>query len=255
MAKALGNDSLQSGPLGLESRRGWDMLCRLMTAKQRAAEAAVSFVASGMTIGLGTGSTAECFLQALADALQAGRLRQVRGIPTSRQSQRRAIELGIPLVSLDQYPRPDVTIDGADEIDPELNLIKGLGGALLREKIVAQNSRQLIIIADATKVVGKLGTKVPLPVEVAGFGHETHEAFLRGLGAAPVLRRSADGQVFETDNGNRIYDCRFAQGIDDPATLDRLLGQRAGIVESGLFLGMATRALVADEREVKEMTK
>ncbi len=221
-----------------------------MNPKQRAAEASLRFVRDGMVIGLGTGSTADYFLQALAAALRDGRLKSVRGIPTSRQSERRAEHLGIPLITL-AHARPDVTIDGADEVDPHLNLIKGLGGALLREKIVAQNSGQLIIIADAGKTVAKLGTKSPLPVEVAQFAHEAHVGFFRELGAAAALRKLPDGAPYVTDNGNHIYDCRFT-GIGDPAQLDATLHARAGVVETGLFVGMATVALVADERGVQE---
>src|SRR5207248_1076071 len=143
-----------------------------MNPKQRAAEAAMSFVESGMVIGLGTGSTADFFMVALAAAIKNGRLSGIRGIPTSIQSERRANELGIPLTNLSESPQADVDIDGADEIASNLDLIKGLGGAMLREKIVAQNSRQLIIIADAAKRVDVLGTQSPLPVEVATFEYE-----------------------------------------------------------------------------------
>jgi ribose 5-phosphate isomerase A len=221
-----------------------------MNPKQRAAEAAMAYVRDGMVVGLGTGSTADFFLRALAAAITEGRVRGIRGVPTSRQSERRAVELGIPLVTLAEHPRPDVTIDGADEVDPNLDLIKGLGGALLREKIVAQNSAKLVIIADAGKVVTRLGTKAMLPVEVARFAHESHDAFLRTLGATPTLRRGDDGAEYVTDNGNHIYDCRFA-GIPDAAKLVAQLRSRAGIVETGLFLGMAAVALIADDAGVQ----
>ena len=225
-----------------------------MNPKQRAAEAAIAFVQSGMVVGLGTGSTADEFLRALADALSSGRLRDIRGVPTSRQSEQRARELGIPLATLAECPNPDVTIDGADEIAPNLDLIKGLGGALLREKIVAQNSRQLIIIADAGKRVQTLGTRSALPVEVAQFGHESHVRFFTGLGAKPVLRRTTSGDVFVTDNGNYIYDCRF-DGIPDPRKLEGLLLHRAGVVDSGLFLGLASGALIADDTTVQHLRR
>lgn len=220
-----------------------------MTPKQRAAEAAMAYVHDGMTIGLGTGSTADFFLQALAAALRTGRLRDIRGVPTSRQSEDRAIELGIPLIEPAPDHTPDVTIDGADEIDPQLNLIKGLGGALLREKIVAQSSKQLIIIADAGKRVAQLGTKAPLPVEVVKFGHDLQASFLESLGCQPTIRRGADGNPFVTDNGHYIYDCRFP-AITDPAQLAHTLASRAGIVETGLFIGMVTIALIADDQQV-----
>jgi ribose 5-phosphate isomerase A len=219
-----------------------------MNAKQRAAEAALPLIRNGMVVGLGTGSTADFFLQALGAALKAGKLRDIIGVATSRQSEYRAAELGIPLTTLARSPVIDLTVDGADEVDPSLNLIKGLGGALLREKIVAQNSKELVIIADSTKSVSKLGTKAALPVEVVTFAHETHEEFFRSLGAEPTLRK-VGGMIFNTDNGNLIYDCKFKQ-IEDPAGLERKLRKRAGIVGTGLFVGMATTALVANERSV-----
>ncbi len=223
-----------------------------MNLKQRAAEAAMRYVTSDMVVGLGTGSTADYFLQALAAAIRDGRLTGIRGVPTSRQSERRAQHLGIPLATLAECPHPDVTIDGADEVAPNLDLIKGLGGALLREKIVAQNSTKLVIIADVAKTVPKLGTKALLPIEVAVFGHETQDGFLRSLGAQPTLRKTAEGQVYVTDNANYIYDCRFEGGIDDPAKLMASARHRAGIVETGLFLGIASVALIAGEQDVEE---
>jgi ribose 5-phosphate isomerase A len=146
-----------------------------------------------------------------------------------------------------------VTVDGADEVAPHLELIKGLGGALLREKIVAQNSRKLVIIADEGKVVDRLGTQAPLPVEVAQFGYETQEAFLRLLGAEPKLRIGPAGTAFVTDNGNFIYDCHFAGGIKAPREVEAAMKRRAGIVESGLFLGMAAVAIIGSESGVREM--
>jgi ribose 5-phosphate isomerase A len=223
-----------------------------MDAKQRAAEAALRFVESGMVVGLGTGSTADFFLRALAAAIKGKQLRDIRGVPTSSQSERRAIELGIPLTTLAEHPRPDVTIDGADEVAPNLDLIKGLGGALLREKIVAQNSAKLVIIVGADKTVQKLGSKSMLPVEVAQFAHAVQETFLRSLGGQPVLRRAANGEAFVTDNGNYIYDCRFSAGIGAPHDLEHSLRSRAGIVETGLFLGIASVALIAEETRVEE---
>jgi len=223
-----------------------------MNPKQRAAEAAMQYVSSGMVVGLGTGSTADQFLQILASALKEGNLCDIRGVPTSRQSELRAQQLGIPLTTLAASPRPDVTVDGADEVAPNLDLIKGLGGALLREKVVAQNSLKVVIIADAGKAVGKLGTKAPLPVEVTQFAFEIQEHYLRSIGAEPVLRRTADGNPFVTDNGNYIYDCRFP-GIDRPHELEHALQRRAGIVAHGLFLNMASVALIADEQTVRTL--
>jgi ribose 5-phosphate isomerase A len=223
-----------------------------MNPKQRAAEAAMAFVQSGMVVGLGTGSTTDHFLQALGNALKDGRLKDIQGVPTSRKSELRALHLGIPLIPLGpQHPKPVVTVDGADEVDPNLDLIKGLGGALLREKVVAQNSGKLIVIADSSKIVKKLGTHAPLPVEVAVFAHETHEPFLRGLGADPKLRKTPEGTVFVTDNSNYIYDCHFPDGIADPHALETALKQRAGVVETGLFLGIAAMAIIAGEDAIE----
>jgi len=221
-----------------------------LNPKQRAAEAAVTYGQSGMIVGLGTGSTADFFLQALAAALASGRVRSIRGVPTSKQSERRAIELAIPLTTLAESPAVDVTIDGADEVDPQLELIKGLGGALLREKVVAQNSKKLVIIADAGKVVSRLGERSPLPVEVTVFGHEVQPAFLKSLGAEPTLRRNAAGEPFVTDNGNYIYDCRFAR-MDDPRQVEAKLKARAGVVETGLFLGLARVVLIGKDDGVE----
>lgn len=225
-----------------------------MSPKQRAAEAALEHVKDGMLVGLGTGSTADLFIQALASALKAGRLHGIRGIPTSTQSERRARQLGVPLTVMDGTTQPDVTIDGADEIAPNLDLIKGLGGALLREKIVAQNSKRLIIIADASKAVSVLGTKAPLPVEVAAFGYECHEPFLRSLGCTPKLRQTTGGMAFVTDNGNHIYDCRFER-IDDPRAVESAVLLRSGIVDCGLFVAIAHLALIADDSGVRELRR
>ena len=224
-----------------------------MTAKQRAAEAAIPFLVDGMTVGLGTGTTADFFLRALGQAIRDGKLKAITGVPTSRQSEFRAEELGIPLTTLARCPELDLTVDGADEVDPNLNLIKGLGGALVREKIVAQNSRRLIIIADASKRVPRLGTGVPLPVEVVPFAHEAQEKFFRELGAEPSLRR-AGGMIFNTDNGNLIYDCRFKDPFD-PAELDRTIGTRAGVVGCGLFIEMAQTVLVGDDHGVTTLNR
>ena len=223
-----------------------------MDPKQRAAEAALAYVRDGMVVGLGTGSTADFFLVALGQAVRSGRLRGIRGVPTSLRSEHRARELDIPLATLADCPRPDVTVDGADEVAPDLDLIKGLGGALLREKIVAQNSAKLVIIADAGKSVPKLGTKSKLPVEVAKFAHETHAPYLRSLGAHPAVRKGKEGTPFETDNGNYIYDCAFAGGISDPSALEVALRARAGVVETGLFLRIASVALIAGPAGVEE---
>lgn len=232
------------------------LLCypAVMEQKRLAAEAALEYVQNGMVVGLGTGSTADYFLLALGRAIRENRLRDIIGVPTSEQSARRARELGIPLVAMKDHPHPDVAVDGADEVDPQLNLIKGLGGALLREKIVEQNSRLLIVVADSSKSVPALGTKCPLPVEVAPFAHETHVEFFQDLGAVPQLRTNADGSPFVTDNGNFIYHCRFSR-IEDPAALQAALKSRAGIVESGLFINIARIALIAGERDIEKRVR
>ena len=177
--------------------------------------------------------------------MRAGELSGVVGVPTSRRTAEIARRLGIHVSRLRSEPRMDLTVDGADEVDPHGNLIKGLGGALLREKIVAQASNRLIIIVDESKVVERLGTRSPLPMEVTRFGASRHEAFVAELGAAVELRLEADGSRYLTSNGNYILDARFPEGIEDPVGLDDALRARAGIVESGLFLGMTSRAVVA----------
>jgi ribose 5-phosphate isomerase A len=223
-----------------------------MNAKERAAEHGAGLVQSGMVLGLGSGSTATLMVQALGRKLQAGSLRDVRGVPTSSAIAAVARESGVPLTSLDQDPQLDLDLDGADEVDPDLNLIKGLGGALLWEKIVATASRRLVILADASKLVSRLGTKAPLPVEVVRFGWKSHLAFIESLGGNPNLRLAGTDQPFVTDEGNYILDCRF-DGIPDPRALEQALLTRAGIVGTGLFLGMTEQVILgtADGVEVR----
>ncbi|HEX8394679.1 MAG TPA: ribose-5-phosphate isomerase RpiA [Longimicrobium sp.] len=212
--------------------------------KRRAAERAAEWIRDGMTVGLGTGSTVRHLLDVIAERRAAGEWAGIVGVPTSEDTTVRARGLGIPLATLDERPRVDLTIDGADEVDPQLRLIKGLGAALLREKIVAAASRELVIVADDTKVVDRLGTRAPLPVEVDPFGAAIQVDFLRGLGARPVLREK-DGAPVVTDGGGGIFDCHFADGIADPEALERALLMRPGILECGLFLGMATAVVIA----------
>ncbi len=220
-----------------------------------AAEAALERCSSGMIVGLGSGSTAALFIQALGRALTDGKLRDIVGVPTSLQSDRIAREAGIPIAGFDEVESCDLTVDGADEVCPNLDLIKGLGGALLREKIVASNSRQLVIIVDAGKKVPKLGTRSPLPVEVTQFGHEVQHRFLAKLGGTPKLRCNPTGNAFVTDNANVIYDCHFEHGIDDTHALHRRLIEQVGVVEHGLFLKMADLVLVADETRVEVLER
>lgn len=215
--------------------------------KKEAAYAAVAAeVRSGMKLGLGTGSTVAYALDALGEALAAGRLEDIVGVPTSERTVRRAQELGIPLIELHETEELDVTIDGADEIAPNLDLIKGLGGALLREKMVAQITKRFVIIADESKLVQNLGQKAPVPIEVVTFGWQGHLPFLEKIGGQPILRQG-ESAPYLTDNGNYILDCHFDKqaGIAQPQALDSQLLARAGIVDHGLFLNMAKIAYVA----------
>ena len=216
---------------------------------------AAGLVESGMRLGLGTGSTVAHLLVALAEKLNGGTLSDVVGVPTSLRTAREARELDIPLTSLTETPFLDLTIDGADEVDPELNLIKGLGGALLREKMVAQASRRLAIMVDDGKIVPALGTRCPVPVEVVQFGWEIHGPFVESCGADPVLRVGPDGEPIVTDNGNYVIDCHFPDGIDDAEGFERAIRARAGVVESGLFLGMATEVLVGGPAGVRTLSR
>jgi ribose 5-phosphate isomerase A len=211
--------------------------------KREAAMAAVAMVEDGMVVGLGTGSTAAFAIDGLIAHVRDG-LRIV-GIPTSERSAKQAREGGLELTDFATHPTVDLTIDGADEIARgSLDLIKGLGGALLREKIVAAASRRLVIVADDPKLVPGLGGTVPVPVEVVAFGWETTATRLVVLGAKPVLRQAADGQPFRSDGGNLILDCHFGP-IADAAQLERDISNTVGVVETGLFIGMASTALVA----------
>jgi ribose 5-phosphate isomerase A len=221
------------------------------TQKRAAAEAAVALVEDGMVVGLGTGSTAYFAIEALIRRVREGL--HILAIPTSTRSEAQARAGGILLTSFAEHRRLDLTIDGADEIElGSLNLIKGLGGALLREKIVAAASDRLVIVADARKLTAHLGG-VPVPVETVPFGWETTAERLGRLGAEPALRRGEDGQPFHTDGGNLILDCSFGL-IADAAALDQAIGQTIGVVETGLFIGMARLALVANDTGISRIT-
>ena len=219
--------------------------------KRESAARAVEEVESGMHLGLGTGSTVAHFLDLLAERLAGGELADLVGVPTSVRTADRAEELGIPLGSLERLSPLDLTVDGADEVAPDLDLVKGLGGALLREKMVAEASRRMIVVADDSKLVDRLGEKAPLPVEVVPFAWKSHLPFLEGLGAHPERREDDSGAPYETDNGNFVLDCRFPGGIPDPRGLEESLRRRTGVVASGLFLGLATRAVVAGAQGVR----
>lgn len=220
-----------------------------LAAKREAAVRAVDLVEPGMIVGLGTGSTAALAVDEIASRLGTGELRDIMGIPTSKSTQQQAVLRGIPLTTLEEHPVVNLTIDGADEVDPSGNLIKGLGGALLREKIVATASEKLVIVVDPTKLVGRLGTRAPLPVEVASFGAGAHGDVLRELGAEASLRTTREGAPFISDEGHYILDCRFAGGIRDPAAVERTLRARPGVVETGLFLGMEPEVVIGTPSE------
>lgn len=211
--------------------------------KQQAAHYAVEMVQPGMILGLGTGSTVRFALERIGQRISSGELTQVMGISSSRQTDQLAAELGIPLTDFEQHQCIDLTIDGADEVDPNLDLIKGGGGSLLREKILAQASRRNVIIVDETKLSLQLGSQCRLPVEVIPLAWRLEAGFIEEeLGARVVLRKT-DDMVFVTDQGNWILDCRFAS-ISHPGKLASLLDKRAGIVGHGLFLGLATEVVV-----------
>jgi ribose 5-phosphate isomerase A len=222
--------------------------------KQKAAAYAVDFVKSGMVLGLGTGSTTRFALEDIGLRIQNGQLRGIVGIPSSLQTEKIAKDVGIPLTSFDKHQEIDLTIDGADEVDPQLNLIKGGGGALLREKILAQSSRRNIIIVDENKLSPQLGTHFSLPVEVIPFAWKPVADYVSSLGADVTLRKNNEGSAYTTDQNNFILDCNFGP-ISDPKELALKLSQRAGIVEHGLFLGLATEVIVATENGIRHLKR
>ncbi len=222
--------------------------------KQEAAHHAVGFIKSGMVVGLGTGSTAAFAVMRIAERLKSRDLKDIVGIPTSIRTEKLARELEIPLCGLDAQPAIDVTIDGADEVDEDLNLIKGGGGALLREKVVAQASRRNIIVVDESKLSLRLGTRWALPVEVIPFATKAEENFLKSLGASVTLRLGEQGQPYKTDQHNYILDANFGE-MADPNRLAAKLNERAGIVEHGLFLGLAGDVIVAAQDEIRHLKR
>jgi ribose 5-phosphate isomerase A len=218
--------------------------------KRLAAERAVDSIQPGMVVGLGSGSTAAFVVRRLATLRAEGRLTDVVGVPTSVETEALARSLGVPLTTLEEHPVVELTIDGADEVDPQLRLIKGGGGALLREKIVAQASRRVLIVVDSGKLSPRLGTRWPVPVEVLPFGWRSQALFLEELGARITRREGREGTPYLTDQGNLILDCAFGP-IERPEELAARLEARAGIVAHGLFIGLTSELVVASPEGVE----
>lgn len=222
--------------------------------KKLAAEKAVEQIESGMIIGLGTGSTLNYALKHLAGKIGSGELENIKGIPTSQKTEDDALKLGITLTDLSDHPEIDLTIDGADEVDEDLNLIKGGGGALLREKVVAQASRKVVIVVDESKLSKKLGEKFFVPVEILKFAYGSEKKFLESLGADVKRREGKTGEVLITDEDNIILDCNFGV-IEDPEALSRKLNERAGIIEHGIFLALADEVIAGTSDGIKFLKK
>jgi ribose 5-phosphate isomerase A len=233
-----------------------------MNFKELAARSALELVQNDMTLGLGTGSTTAYFIDVLGERIQTGDLKGIRAVPTSEASAARSRQLGIPLVTLSECwqakqppPHLDLAVDGADEVDPQLNLIKGLGRALLREKIVAVHASRFVVIVDESKMVPRLGIKGPLPVEILPFEAEAHVGWLNSLGCQAELWLEEDGRPAITDNGNYLARCWFDGGIQDVRLMNRMLSDRPGIIEHGLFLDLATQVIVAGNGGVLMLTR
>jgi ribose 5-phosphate isomerase A len=221
-----------------------------LNEKKEVGEKACEYLKDGMVVGLGTGSTVFYTITKLGQLVQQGL--SIKGVPTSEQTRQLAIELGIQLVSLDEIKHIDVAIDGADEVDPELNLIKGGGGALLREKIIAVAAKTFIVVADSNKNVDTLGT-FPLPIEVVPFGYEMTVKHIKELGGSPKLRQK-DGNTYLTDNGNYIIDSSF-QEIMRPRELEKNLNLIPGVVDNGLFVGMADRVITFKDKKLTTIVR
>ncbi len=215
-----------------------------MNLKQLAANRALEAVQNGMVIGLGTGSTTAFFTDLLGESLKSGKLAEIQVVPTSQDTERRATNWGIPMTTLFEHPHLALAVDGADEVDPQLNMIKGLGKAALREKIVESHTDHFIVIVDESKLVSQLG-RGPLPVEITQYEAKTHIRWLASLGCRAELWCDEGGTPFITDNGNYLVRCWFENGIADAYALDRTLNDQPGVVGHGLFLGMAEQIIVA----------
>jgi ribose 5-phosphate isomerase A len=254
-------DALSGGGIGGLTRLGglkealdWTKMLAMQTvddAKELAARKSLEFIEEGMVVGLGSGSTATHFIRLLGERVRAGL--KIRGIASSRASEELAVALSIPVIDFQTCSEIDVTIDGADEVGPGLALIKGGGGALLREKIVASASKRFIIVADSSKVVSRLG-RYPLPVEVVPMAAPLVSRRLQELGIQPAVRRLKDGSTFVSDEGNLILDCECGE-MEYPDKIAASIRQIVGVVEHGLFLNMAERALIANGSEVRELLR
>lgn len=225
----------------------------VMDTKALAAQAAVDWVKSDMVVGLGSGSTATIFVDQLGQKIQQGQLTNIIGIPTSETTAQQAQQLGIPLGDLADYDYLDIAFDGADEVDPDLNLTKGWGGALVREKLVEIYAKRLVIMVDESKLVNRLGTRGPLPIEVSQFGWRKQKAWLSETLQCDVTRRMEGNTPYITDNQNFILCCTFAKGIADPKLICHLLSDRPGLVGHGLFLNMATDVIVGTQDGVRHL--
>jgi len=220
--------------------------------KQLACQRAAQEVQDGMVLGLGTGTTVYYFLQELGRMVRQGL--RIAGVPTSVQTTQLATQLAIPLTTLDDYPDLDLAVDGADEVDADLNLIKGAGGALLREKIIAASAARFLVVVDDSKVVQHLGERASLPIEVVPFGTISALRALEGLGARVTLRRGAEGQTWLSDNGNYILDCHFGP-IADPVALQQQLLAIPAVIDSGLFTGMTDTVLIGHAEGVRRIDR
>jgi len=222
-----------------------------MNLKMQAAQYALDYVHPGMILGLGSGSTTAYFIDLLGKRHQTGSLEGIQAVPTSKTTAKQARAWGIPVTTLSENPALDLAVDGADEVDPKLNLIKGLGRALLREKVVEFRSQRLIIIVDENKLVSCLGEKVPLPVEIIKFEAQAHMSWLETLGCHTEQFLEDNGSPVVTDNGNYLVGCYFENGIAEPHQLARVLADQPGIVEHGLFLDVASQVIVAGQAGIR----
>ena len=213
-------------------------------AKRNAAEEAVKFVKDGMIVGLGTGSTAKIVVDLIGEKLSKDF--KIKGMPTSIKTKQQAEKLGIELINIDDQDVIDLAIDGADEVAPDMSLIKGLGGALLREKKVEKKAKELIIIVDESKMVGKLG-RGELPVEVRSEDHESTATEIENIGCEAKLRLEDNGEIFVTDNKNYIYHCLFPNGIENPKEMDKKLQNINGVRDTGFFINMATKIIIGND--------